>query len=53
VTEVFEGATVIEPILEEVDDFFVGDVNYGRTLVEEALSGTALGVPLNDQGNPT
>jgi hypothetical protein len=32
-TEVFEGATVVEPVLEEVDDLFVGDVDYGRTLV--------------------
>jgi hypothetical protein len=35
-TEVFEGATVIETVLEEVDDLLVGDVNYGGALVEEA-----------------
>jgi hypothetical protein len=26
---------VVDTILEAVDDFFVGDVDYGRTLVEE------------------
>jgi hypothetical protein len=26
---------VIGPVLEEVDEFFVGDVYYGRTLVEK------------------
>jgi hypothetical protein len=35
-TEVFEGATVVESVLEEVDDLLVGDVDYGRVLVEEA-----------------
>jgi hypothetical protein len=35
-TEVFEGAMVVEPVLEEVDDFFVGDIDYGRALVEKA-----------------
>jgi hypothetical protein len=35
-TEVFEGATLIEPVLEEVDDFLVGDIDYGCTLVEKA-----------------
>jgi hypothetical protein len=33
--EVFEGAMVVESVLEEVDDL-VGDVDYGRALVEEA-----------------
>jgi hypothetical protein len=27
-TEVFKGATVVKTVLEEVDDFFVGDVDY-------------------------
>jgi hypothetical protein len=27
---------VVEFFLEEVDDLLVGDVNYGRTLIEEA-----------------
>jgi hypothetical protein len=35
-TEVFEGATVVETVLEEVDDLLVGDVDYGSALVEEA-----------------
>jgi oligoribonuclease NrnB/cAMP/cGMP phosphodiesterase (DHH superfamily) len=35
--EVFEGATVVEAILEAVDDFFVSDINYGRALVEQAV----------------
>jgi hypothetical protein len=35
-TEVFEGATVVETVLEEVDALLVGDVNYGGVLVEEA-----------------
>jgi hypothetical protein len=35
-TEVFECATVVETVLEEVDDLLVGDVDYGGTLVEEA-----------------
>jgi hypothetical protein len=34
--EVFEGATVVETVLEEVDDFFVKDIDYGGALVEEA-----------------
>jgi hypothetical protein len=33
-TEVFESATVIETVLEEVDDLLVGDVDYGDALVE-------------------
>jgi hypothetical protein len=35
-TEVFKGATVLETVLEEVDDLLVGDVDYGGVLVEEA-----------------
>jgi hypothetical protein len=34
-TEVFEGAMVVETVLEEVDDLLVGDVDYGGALVEE------------------
>jgi hypothetical protein len=34
-TEVFEGATVVETVLEEVDDLFVGDIDYSGALVEE------------------
>jgi hypothetical protein len=33
-TEVFEGATVVEAVLEEVDDLLVGDIDYGGALVE-------------------
>jgi hypothetical protein len=35
-TEVFEGATVVETVLEKVDDLLVGDIDYSGTLVEEA-----------------
>jgi hypothetical protein len=28
-TEVFNGATVIDTVLEEVDDLLAGDVDYG------------------------
>jgi hypothetical protein len=35
-TEVFEGATLVEAVLEEVDDLLVGDVDYIGALVEEA-----------------
>jgi hypothetical protein len=35
-TEVFEGAIVVESVLEEVDDLLVGDVDYSRALVEKA-----------------
>jgi hypothetical protein len=31
-SEVFEGATVVETVLEEVDDLLVGDVDYGGAL---------------------
>jgi hypothetical protein len=33
-TEVFEGATVVEAVLEEVGDLLVGDVDYDGALVE-------------------
>jgi hypothetical protein len=46
-TEVFEGATVVENILEEVDDLLVGDVDYGGALVEEAPHVLAKGLALN------
>jgi hypothetical protein len=45
-TEVFEGATVVETVLEEVDDLLVGDVDYGNALVEEALHVLAKGLTL-------
>jgi hypothetical protein len=45
-TEVFEGATVVETILEEVDDLLVGDVDYGGALVEKALHVLAEGLAL-------
>jgi hypothetical protein len=35
-TEVFESTTVVESVLEKVDDLLVGDVDYGRSFVEEA-----------------
>jgi hypothetical protein len=35
-TEVFEGATVVETVLEEVDDLLVRDIDYGGALVEKA-----------------
>jgi ABC-type spermidine/putrescine transport system permease subunit I len=35
-TEVFKGATVVEAVLEEVDDFLVGDIDYSGTFVEGA-----------------
>jgi hypothetical protein len=45
-TEVFEGATVVETVLEEVDDLLVGDVDYGGALVEEAPHILAKGLAL-------
>jgi hypothetical protein len=36
-TKVFKGTTVVETVLEEVDDHLVGDVDYGHTLVEKAV----------------
>jgi hypothetical protein len=34
-TKVFKGATVIETILEKVNDLLVGDVDYGGALVKK------------------
>jgi hypothetical protein len=45
-TEVFEGATVVETVLEEVDDLLVGDVDYSGTLVKEASHVLAKGLAL-------
>jgi hypothetical protein len=45
-TEVFKGATVVETVLEEVDDLLVGDVDYGGALVEEASHVLAYGLTL-------
>jgi hypothetical protein len=45
-TEVFKGATVIENVLEEVDDLLVGDVDYGGALVEEVPHVLAKGLAL-------
>jgi hypothetical protein len=45
-TEVFEGAAVVEAVLEEVDDLLVGDVDYGGALVEEAAHVLAEGLAL-------
>jgi hypothetical protein len=44
--EVFESATVVETVLEEVDDFFVRDIDYCGALVEEALHVLAKGLAL-------
>jgi hypothetical protein len=44
--EVFEGVTVVETVLEEVDDFFVRDINYGGALVEEEPHVLAKGLAL-------
>jgi hypothetical protein len=35
-TEVFEGVTMVETVLEKVDDLLVGDIVYSGALVEEA-----------------
>jgi hypothetical protein len=45
-TEIFEGAMVVEIVLEEVDDLIVGDVDYGGALVEEAPHVLAKGLAL-------
>jgi hypothetical protein len=45
-TKVFEGAAVVEVVLEEVDDLLVGDVDYGSVLVEEATHVLAEGLAL-------
>jgi hypothetical protein len=44
--EVFEGATVVETVLEEVDDFFVRGIDYGGALVEEVPHVLAKGLAL-------
>jgi hypothetical protein len=45
-TEVFEGATVVETVLEEVNDFLVRDIDYGGAFVEEAPHVLAKGLVL-------
>jgi hypothetical protein len=45
-TEVFEGATMVETVLEEVDDLLVRDIDYGGALVEEAPHVLAKGLTL-------
>jgi hypothetical protein len=45
-TEVFEGAAVVEAVLEEVDDLLVGDVDDGSALVEKAAHVLAEGLAL-------
>jgi hypothetical protein len=35
-TEVFEGATVVKTVLEKVNDFLIGNINYSGALVEKA-----------------
>jgi hypothetical protein len=44
--EVFEGATVVETVLEEVDDLLVGDIDYSGALVEEVPHVLANGLAL-------
>jgi hypothetical protein len=44
--EVFEGVTVVETVLEEVDDLLIGDVDYGGALGEEASHVFAKGLAL-------
>jgi hypothetical protein len=44
--EVFESATVVKTVLEEVDDFFVRDIDYCGALVEEAEHVLAKGLAL-------
>jgi hypothetical protein len=45
-TEVFKGATVVETVLEEVDNFFVTDIDYCGALVEETPHILAEGLAL-------
>jgi hypothetical protein len=45
-TEVFKGVMVVETVLEEVDDFFVRDIDYCGTLVEETPHVLANGLAL-------
>jgi hypothetical protein len=35
-TEVFDGAMVVETILEKVDDLLVSDIDYRSALIEKA-----------------
>jgi hypothetical protein len=44
--EVFEGATMVESVLEEVDDLLVRDINYGGALVKETSHVLAKGLAL-------
>jgi hypothetical protein len=44
--EVFESATVVDTVLEEVDDFFVKDIDYCGALLEEAPHVLAKGLAL-------
>jgi hypothetical protein len=45
-TEVFKGVMVVETVLEEVDDFFVRDIDYYGTLVKETPHVLANGLAL-------
>jgi hypothetical protein len=45
-TEAFESATVVKNVLEEVDDFFVRDIDYCGMLVEETTHVLAKGLAL-------
>jgi hypothetical protein len=45
-TEVVEGATVVETVLEKVDDFPIGDIDYSGALVEKAPHVLAQGLAL-------
>jgi hypothetical protein len=45
-TEVYKGATVVETVLEDVNDLLVRDIDYGGALVEKALDVLAKGLAL-------
>jgi hypothetical protein len=45
-TEIFESVTVVETVLEKVNDFLVGDIDYSGTLVEKASHVFAQGLVL-------
>jgi hypothetical protein len=45
-TEVFEGAAVVEAVLEKFEDLLVGDIDHGSALVEEAAHVLAEGLAL-------
>jgi hypothetical protein len=57
-TKVFEGAAVVETVLEEVDDLLVGDIDDGSTFVEEAarwfkpIAPSATCLKVKDGSNP-